>query len=345
MRIAYAGSLPKTPVDPTRLERGQDGAHGGCSMGHEFVKELQAQGHEAELWNFWDVTEDQEPTEEAYDAVFFFDNNMYELWKKVVPNWDWEKKLSICWMHLVHLEAGQSREIMRNCKLVGVTNTRLLSELEELVGDESKRAFVLPWATTTRRFPPPQSNPYVSPYDRQQPTLLWCGRIGGRAANLLKGLGDLVGDKMKLHIISATVNEAGDSWPYGDLPKNAVWHGPLKHGTFDHFLYYADVAIDQSLGADQRVINCKQYDYISGGLPIVCEQVPGCEIMRMKKHGVVVPFAPNNASNYAAAIDFCLRQDWDRNAVRQFMQANHTWTNRASLVHTKILQWQTGQSA
>lgn len=339
MRIAYAGSLPRTPVDPTRLERGQDGAHGGCSMGHEFVAELCRQGHQAELWNFWDETEDHEPTDEAYDAVFFFDNNMYELWKKVVPCWNWAEKLSICWMHLVHLEAGQSREIASNCKLLGVTNGRLQDELTELLGVPD-RAFVLPWATTTRSFPPPQKSPYGS-----KPVILWCGRIGGRAANLLKCLGELIGGTMEIHIISATVNEAGDSWPYGDLPKGSVWHGPMKHGTFDHYLYYADVAIDQSLGSDQRVINCKQYDYLSAGLPIVCEQVPGCELMRLNKHGVIVPFQTLNASSYEAAIKFCLRQQWNRDAMRQFMQTHHTWTNRASLVHQHILQWQTGQSA
>lgn len=330
MRICVATALPKVLPDPAVLEKGPDGAHGGCSMGPEFVAELNRLGHDAECWNYWHEVEDGVTIEEAYDCVIFFDNNMYKLWCEVVKGWDWERKLSVCWMHLVHLEAAQSLEISQRCQLLGLTSQELRCELEELV--PGREDFLWQWATTTRSFPPPQPNPYRT----DKKIILWCGRLGERAAQILQELA-LYTDQLQaeLHIISQTVGPG--CWPYaGEPPKNAILHGAMKHGTFDHFLYYADAAIDTALGPDQRVINCKQYDYMGAGLPIVCERVPGSELMAEQLHGHRLPFRMDNGFAYVTALSQVLHTVYAREPVRQWMQQHHTWRKRAQLVDEKI---------
>lgn len=333
MRIVFAGPLPTSSPKEGVVERGDDGAHGGCSMGPEFVAELNRLGYDAELWNFWHTVEEGALVEDAYDAVFFFDNNMYELWKRVVPNWDWKRKLSIAWMHLVNLEPGQSAEICERCQIVGMTSPQLAAEHQELA--LPGQPIILPWATTTRNL-----TCMMSPYRHVEalPVLLWCGRIGERAAHLLHNIFNELAVDLQLHVISATCNEQKTSWPdnYVEFPRAAHWHGPMKHGTFDHYLDYATLALDASLGPDQRVINCKHYDYLGAGLPMVCEPVPSFEIMQSLGHGIVVPFERNNWRAYVEAIRKALTIDWDRDRVRAYMQEHHTWTQRARQVHEQI---------
>jgi hypothetical protein len=330
MRICVATALPTTPPDPAVTEQTQDGAHGGCSMGREFVAELNRLGHDAECWNYWHEVEDGVSQADAFDCVIFFDNNMYELWKKVVKDWDWEKKLNVCWMHLVNLERPQSIEIATRCQLVGATCYELICELEDLV--PSAKPFLWEWATTTRMFPPPQPNPYRT----DKKIMLWCGRLGERAAKLLQGISNYADQlQAELHVISQTVGP--DNWPYpGAPPKGAILHGAMKHGTFDHYLYYAHAAIDCALGPGQRVINCKQYDYMGAGLPIVCEPVPGYGLMLMHHFGSALPFHADNADAYASALRRELYAVYDRHHIRTWMQRGHTWTNRARLIHEKI---------
>jgi hypothetical protein len=332
MYFAFAGALPRTEPNPAQLEHTADGAHGGCSMGREFVAELNRLGHDAECWNYWHTTEDGVPIHEAYDGVFFFDNNMYELWKKVVPRWDWANKLSIGWMHLVNLAATQSLEIYRNCKIVATTSQPLLDELQELTCGEERKAvdpFILQWAVTTKDFPPALPSPYA-PHTKN---VIWCGRIGERAAQLLRALGPQIKQRLnaKLTIITSTENAFGN-----ELPIDTDVLGPFKHGTFEHYLYYADVAIDSSLGPAQHVINCKQYDYLGAGLPIVCEPVPAYELMRAQCHGIVLLFHPDNQHEYLVALSQALHTKWANEDVRKWMQENHTWTHRARQVNEKI---------
>jgi hypothetical protein len=197
--------------------------------------------------------------------------------------------------------------------------------------------YSLPWAAPGYwQLPPALPNPF----EPGRRTAIWAGRLHPANVAPLVALSEEL-PELELHIFSNALEKAHltrEQLPQGP---HVHFHGSAKHGTFQHYLWYADVALDAMIHPNQQLVNSKQADYLLAGAPLVAEgPVPGDQYLRATGHGVIVPYSRTDFQPYVEAVRSVLnRTDWNRAATSGYMQACHTWRHRAYTVHQQIQQW------
>ena len=98
-------------------------------------------------------------------------------------------------------------------------------------------------------------------------------------------------------------------------------------------------ALDFGLGgdADFHKARCKQWEMIGAGIPVVTEDIHGCEPVLETGHGFVV----NRGSlcDYASCILEAAKISWERrHAVRAYMRKAHGWDVRAQQLATLFVE-------
>ncbi|MEI6171716.1 MAG: hypothetical protein WCQ45_04465, partial [bacterium] len=132
---------------------------------------------------------------------------------------------------------------------------------------------------------------------------------------------------------------------------NVHFLGCLPHGTFQHYLYYADVALDSGTaenvwkkpeGTDllaeafvhsyrRTANNCKLWDYLAAGVPVVIDGAAGGdELIKQTGLGTIVPVGYEKA--YVSAVRKYLEESSSikmrllRDKAIAWMRENHTWS-------------------
>jgi len=132
-----------------------------------------------------------------------------------------------------------------------------------------------------------------------------------------------------LHIIGGTLrvkkyNLILHEKPEPDIAKglfpsgNVILHGGMQYGTFNNYLYYADVGLSYS-HTTLNVLHCKVWDYLSNGLPTIVTPAdsPEGELVKRTGCGYCV-----NHGDYIKAIDKALNTRFDRQGSIDYMIAN-----------------------
>lgn len=336
MRLTFFGTGWKTPPVSEKPEVGPDGAHSYCAMGPEFCRALRARGVQASHTNFWYTDEQQVKNSEAFDAVFLADHGMFNLWKQVTPDWDWAKKTNIFNVHIADPDpdtdgGAYCQAALRHATAITFIHERVRDHfLYEFGYDKEQICHVLPWAVAGDWSWPPAE---PSPYPDGKRIVLWAGRIYPRAMPLLQYLeAHLPALNAELHVLRAP------SMGPVEIPDDTIpgtFHGSMKHGTFNHFLYYANCGLDVGTWKHETpVVHCKVFDYLYAGLPVVHERVLGSEMARRLNMSRIVECQPSlepvDLSGFMAGISKTLaRSNWPKVAARDYMRKHHTWTNRA----------------
>lgn len=334
MRICYCG--PRARQAPGRdLELTEDGAHGCNAIGHDLCHAWNELGYEASIWNYWKAGDDGTPTHEMYDAVFLYDHSMAPLWAEQVPDWEWDRKLTIYYSHLPPARDRWSRR----CHLVGYIHAGMAAAAEQFRGEfrSDVQIFALPWAAPGNwELPPPNPDPYT----HERKVAVWAGRLSPVNVGPLVALAEAM-PELELHIFSNTLDKQHLTREQLPTGPHVHFHGSAKHGTFQNYLWYADVSLDAMIDPRQTLVNSKQPDYLLAGVPMVAEgPVPGDEYLRATGLGIIVPYSRTNYAPYIAAVRNVLaRNDWPRRAASAYMQGCHTWRHRGYAVHQQIRLW------
>ncbi len=331
MRFCYAGPVWSKPPQQDVLEAGMDGAHSCNAVGGAFSEAFASMGIRLDQWNFWHTDPVGVKTSDAYDGVILWDHSMLPLWERVVPDWDWKRKLSVFWVHAVRLYRNEPvahacRMARDKATLIGFTDESILDDFRELYGDRSG-LFVLRYGCRSRDW----SDVPPTPYPPGKPVMLWCARIGPRAFEYLIRLEEAL-PGYQLHILSSTPSEQAGMT--SRLP--GTYHGCFKYGTFDRFLFHADVALDVAVSNPQTVINSKCYDYLAAGLPVAHESVPGTQLIDLLRHGRSAAY--DRFDEYVATVAESARiPPVRRRFCREYMASHHTWRHRAMDLLNELL--------
>lgn len=175
-------------------------------------------------------------------------------------------------------------------------------------------------------FPPEQPNPYAP----GTKNIVYAGRLTAthRVYHWIKE----VAHAFRYATVWVIANvEPGHEVIEHDLAQipNVRFLGRMPHGTFQHYLYYADVALDSGTAGEARLVNnCKLWDYLACGVPVVLDGATGGdELVKATGLGCIVP--KDDDLEYRAAVEWYLNDPETRvmrdGAIR-FMKDNHTWS-------------------
>ncbi len=102
---------------------------------------------------------------------------------------------------------------------------------------------------------------------------------------------------------------------------------PSYDRTFQYILH-ADVGISLSVRERQNIASCKTWEYVSCGLPVVCDdQLP--ESFLCRDYRLSVPFPFGDAKAASDEIRKTLRRNIDRAALIKRMRSEHSYAERA----------------
>jgi len=199
---------------------------------------------------------------------------------------------------------------------------------------------------------PPQPDPYAESRSSGRPVVLYLGRLNDNCQpSMSKRLDEIAKSipEADFYIVSGKVRG-------GDIERVLVVHDDdrddLVHGermaritrlftasnvkflpspSYDRtfrYLMNADVGIALSVRQQQDIASCKAWEYVSCGLPMVCDdQLP--EAFLCKECGLADPFPFNDAAAAAAAIRTTLEARIDRRALIARMREKHSYRERA----------------
>ena len=294
-----------------------------CSYGTAIVEGLRQRGHEIEQWNFWNTDDRQIPTADAYDGVIISEVSQLDLWRRVVPLWDWSRKFSLFWCHGVSLQhREQLRFAATHATRVAATGPEVLAAYIRLCGRAGLPFLfrMLPlwncWSEVR------EASPYAD-----SPVYLWAGRVTWRAVEALLALTERL-PAARFHVIHDDQRDAAWMRRTGELKPAAVEllqrgvhsHSAKSHGTFNEYYWHAAVGLDVLTALAQPAayvsLNCKVVDYVSAGLPVVSEwQAPGSWLYANRPWCRQV--FPGDWDAYAEAIVELSEQTQDRQANQQ----------------------------
>jgi len=102
---------------------------------------------------------------------------------------------------------------------------------------------------------------------------------------------------------------------------------PSYDRTF-RYIMHADAGISLSVRRDQDIASCKTWEYVSCGLPVVCDDhLP--EAFLCRQYGFSEPFPFDDTAAAAAEIRKTLRRRTDRPELIQRMRREHSYRERA----------------
>lgn len=195
-------------------------------------------------------------------------------------------------------------------------------------------------------------NPYATSREAGRPAILYLGRLNDNCRpSMSKRLNDIATatPEADFYIVSGKVR--GDSIKrilvVHDDDTNKDVHdermaqidklftaknvsflpSPSYDRTFQYLLH-ADMGISLSVREKQDIASCKTWEYVSCGLPVVCDdQLPESSLCREYRLSVPFPFGDANAA--ANEIRKTLRRNIDRGGLIKRMRDEHSYAERA----------------
>jgi hypothetical protein len=271
---------------------------------------------------------------ELWGAFFERDGRTIHRFDNTLPDFEWDKKWIICRFHACHqAQADEFRKYLPYTDVLLGTHEKVVGELRRHFPDHPRIDLCGFGVATYWQYPPPQP----SPYEPGTTNLIWAGRLdttheGGRLYIFRKIFER--DPSIKIHIISQS--EIQGALDQDKLPPNCIFHGPMQSGTFNHFIYYADLALDVGMRR-MRWLNCKNYSYLGMGCPVVTNPVPGTEIIEETGQGILVDTFDRD--DHVDAVFEALQREWrPRDEVIAYMQAHHGWDKPAAALEKYIKQ-------
>jgi len=110
--------------------------------------------------------------------------------------------------------------------------------------------------------------------------------------------------------------------------KNVRFLPTPSYGRTFRYIMHADVGVSLSVRRDQDIASCKTWEYVSCGLPVVCDdQLP--EAFLCRQYGLSEPFPFGDSAAASAEIRETLQRRVDRQALIQSMRKEHSYAERA----------------
>jgi|GEM_PF-3731458 len=309
-------------------------AHSICGSTYGIAAALSQHGFDAYPFKGF---RDREPFDTA-DVLFVSEWNLAE-YVEEYGLWDFAKKPAVLLLHSDSPGRRHSRsELLGMYRGICFTRAEALEKFNKELCTLTLRlsSWLLPrwvaewgfpdWWT----FPPEQPNPYAP----GTKNIVYAGRL--TANHRVYQLIQEVAHAFRYATVWVIANvEPGHEVIEHDLAQipNVRFLGRMPHGTFQHYLYYADVALDSgTAGAARLVNNCKLWDYLSCGVPVVLDGATGGdELIKATGLGTIVP--RDDYLAYVCAVESYLKDPVGRvmrdGAIR-FMKENHTWSATVS---------------
>jgi len=141
---------------------------------------------------------------------------------------------------------------------------------------------------------------------------------------------------------------------YKKLIENKVFQEEVNKGIIavlpkvdatEQYTYYkyAALALNTGVGTHTDIISAKLIHYLRGGIPVVCENTyTNANLIRDDFNGYLVPYSDTDFKKYVAAVRKALEKSrkgkWNRKAIMEDIEKNHTWAARAKIYDRKILE-------
>jgi len=171
----------------------------------------------------------------------------------------------------------------------------------------------------------------VKPYSGETPVLLFLGSLAApRMVRVLNVLSEMLGDCCEIHTIGSNKTGLYGSGEYEALSSLIHNHGELPEGSVWPYIQYASVGL--ALATGPHVFDndlSKMFTYLRGGLPILSEDnVLTNYLINETGYGRVVPYDDLHAMALETREMLANPMGPSRDAVMQFMIANHSWDRR-----------------
>jgi glycosyltransferase involved in cell wall biosynthesis len=284
------------------------------------------------------------------DCAFMCEHYMIQFMAKH-GLWDFSKP-TVFWGHIAAAAVTRDamfmsgEEIMKKCAGVCFTRQEALDGWRVRYG-KHRHEWIAPWAVPEWWQLPPQK---PNPYKPEAKNVVYAGRIelSGHIDKFICAVAKALPD-VNIHIISSFLDR--NIWDntlqaekHADLAdrlrsfSNIHIHGSMIHGTFLHYLYYADCALDTGIFPGRDANNCKIWDYLACGCPVVTDgRFGGDDLIEESGFGTVVPM--HDLSAYVEAVKRWTerwhgekKEDWTlaKRAAIQWMRNKHSWEATAA---------------
>jgi len=253
------------------------------------------------------------------DVAFINERNILDaLCCGCPPRWDISKP-TVVWLHSTDTgETYTGKELIQ--KTVGICFTRR-EAMEKFASENGPGNYwVAPWGIP-RGWTWPPSEP--NPYQPNTTNLIYAGRMEKMSPVRSKILA-LATALPDVHIHMIADCKDGDVIRDFVAMPNINYMGAKAHGTFLHYIYYADLALDSALYPNRESSNCKIRDYLAMGTPIILDGVTGGTEL-IEESGCGVLLSDQDTGTYIAAVKKALGMDFPREQTREWMRDNHTW--------------------
>lgn len=309
--------------------RTKTGIHGQVGLMTEAIPRLRAAGIEV-MPNWWGAIEKDPSIADDLWGMFVERHGLtITRFAKALPTFSFPERWCIVRFHAAHQATDIEFDEFFPYVDVALGTHELVCEDLRKIG--YPRVDLCQWGTPTYwEYPPSQPDPY----DHSVRNIIWAGRLDAREAGRLRVMEEIYrrDPTVKIHIITQSIKKG--ILCAEQLPPNCIIHGVMTSGTFNHFVYYADLAIDMGIPR-MRWLNCKNYDYLGMGCPVVANRVPGAEPIEETGHGIVLDTFDESA--YVDAVFRGLNTDWgSRDKVIKYMQENNGWDKPAAVLEKYI---------
>jgi len=297
------------------------GSHSETYQPTYFAKEFGKLGYKTAFWDIGGYIEDVNDIEG--DALFIRGTEQLRMF---VDRYGYEKKKKYMFCHL---DRGDTKIV--NCKKI--------AELFDLVSftcnsatDFWKKHYGNNCFTAGYGFPedwefPPTAK---SPYRKDKKILLYLGAMYDvKYTKFIDDVAKALPD-VEVHIIGSRLQTDKLTISLKAIPQkitgklifeadNIVLHGPMKYGTFNNYIYYADLGLNYS-PCVLMVVHCKVWDYLAMGLPTVSIPKNNPENFLIEKTGC--GFCVSDFDEYIKAINTGLNLEFDREEAARWMREN-----------------------
>jgi len=319
MKIIFSGKNLK--IDNQNKPEIEISSHSETYQPTYFAREFEKLGYKTAFWDIGGYIENVNDIEG--DALFI---RGAEQLRMFVDRYGYVKmaKYMFC-----HLDRGDTKVV--NCKKVAELFD-LVSFTCDCATDIWKKHYSDNGFTAGYGFPEDWEFPLTaeSPYKKDKKILLYVGAMYDKRYtefidNVAKALPDV-----EIHIIGSLLQTDKLYMKLKTTPqenvaglifnaKNIILHGPMKYGTFNNYIYHADLGLNYSPYV-LMVVHCKVWDYLAMGLPTISIPKNNPENFLIEKTGG--GFCVSDFDEYIKAIKTGLNLKFDRASIAMWMRAN-----------------------
>lgn len=333
MKILFHG-LKRHLHSDEKVIRGRDGCHSAAPQSMHIANKLAELGHEVQIVSFADYKIDIRKIEA--DAIFIDDIPQYSF---LTAHYGFNKlkKYEFYLSHRGYTHAINMEWVSARADVIGFTCDTAMKKWKDRMGGNCftcSYGFPNEW-----RYPPPQPNPYPE----GKKILLLPGIIYSPwYIELLKRIAEEL-PEVEIHLIGSAISAPEFFIKLYDTPspeikryifpqENIFLHGPMMHGTFTHFIYHADLGLNFTKNVGDT-INCKVWDYLAMGLPVISMPPGAVEEYLLKKTGCGII---TDEERYIESVKKGLDTKFDRDNARAWMVENESYLAVAKRWDKKI---------